>query len=154
MKLALGFVLLVSLLSAAENTAKPTVDDLGWLAGRWQLEKNGRLVQEEWMSPAGGTMLGMSRTVKSGRTIEYEFLVLRADESGDIFYIATPSAQPKAEFKLVQLAEKSVVFENKAHDFPQRIGYALNADRSLLAYIEGERDGKTKRIEYPYQPAK
>ncbi len=131
--------------------AGPTVEDLGWLAGRWKLEKGGRVVEEAWMPPAGGTMLGIGRTVKDGQLREFEFLRLRTDATGDIFYVSLPSGQATAEFKLVRLEGRSVLFENKAHDFPQRISYTLNADGSLLAYIEGESGGKTKRIEFPYR---
>ncbi len=50
--------------------------------------------------------------------------------------------------------DTEVVFENKEHDFPQVIGYRLNPDGSLLAWIEGPRsDGTTRRVEYAYQRA-
>jgi hypothetical protein len=44
-----------------------------------------------------------------------------------------------------------VTFANPAHDFPQRIVYARAGDGSLLARIEGERDGQLSSIEYPMQ---
>lgn len=129
-----------------------TIDDLAWLAGAWEFERNDRVVREEWMPPGGGTMLGMSRTVKAGKTVAHEFLLLRTDEQGDVYYVASPSGQATAEFRLVRSDVRSVVFENKTHDFPQRIGYKLREDRLLLAWIEGKgRDGKLKRIEFPYE---
>jgi hypothetical protein len=48
------------------------------------------------------------------------------------------------------VGERSVVFENLRHDFPQRIGYERTAADRLLAWIEGPQDGQMKRIEYPY----
>ena len=138
--------------SALADDDRTTIDDLSWLTGHWQFEHHGRVVREEWMTPAGGMMLGMSRTVKEGKTVGYEFILLRTDEAGDIYYVASPSSQDSASFKLVRCEGNSVVFENLEHDFPQRIGYGLMADGSLLAYIEGPgRDGATKRIEFPYR---
>lgn len=139
-------------LSAFAGSAGFKIDELHWLAGPWEFEKNGRTVREEWMPPAGGTMLGMSRTVKAGRTVVHEFLLLRTDDAGEIYYVASPSSQATTSFKLVRLEPRLAVFENPEHDFPQRIGYELSEDGSLLAYIEGPgRDGTTKRIEFPYR---
>ena len=76
------FAVAALLVAAKKPAAKPGVDALAWLAGRWEFEQSGRVVREEWMAPAGGTMLGMSRTVKGGKTIEYEFLQIREGPGG------------------------------------------------------------------------
>jgi hypothetical protein len=133
---------------------KPTLQTVSWLAGEWSLEKNGRVVTEMWMAPEGGAMLGMSRTVAHGKTVEYEFIVLRQDAAGDIFYVAKPSGQAETSFKLVRASATEVVFENPQHDFPQRVSYTLKPDGSLLAAIEGQKNGKTRRVEFPYQRKK
>lgn len=136
---------------AAEGPATPRIEDFGWLAGRWESERNGRRVSEQWMGPAGGTMLAMSRTVQDGRTREWEFLVLAVDAEGGVTLTAAPSGQARTTFKLATWTRDSFVVENPTHDFPQRIGYALQPDGSLRAWIEGERGGKTRRIEFAYR---
>jgi hypothetical protein len=138
----------------AEPGGKPPLQTLSWLAGDWSFEKNGRVVNEIWMSPDGGTMLGMSRTVAGGRTVEYEFLFLRQDASGDIFYVVKPSGQAETSFKLIRATATEAVFESPQHDFPQRVSYTLKPDGSLLAAIEGQKNGKTRRVEFPYQRKK
>ena len=144
----------VFVLAAKKPVAKPGVDALAWLAGRWEFEQSGRVVREEWMAPAGGTMLGMSRTVKAGKTLEYEFLQIREGPGGELFYVALPSRQQETAFQLKELTANSVVFKNLEHDFPQRISYTLQADGTLLAAIEGpNKDGTTRRIEFPYRKA-
>ncbi|MDQ5979676.1 MAG: hypothetical protein QG602_2651 [Verrucomicrobiota bacterium] len=144
-------------LVATAQEQKPggfALDRLAWLAGDWRLERAGRVTDEQWMAPAGGVMLGMSRTVAKGKVAEHEFLQLREGPGGDLFYVALPARQKEATFKAVTQTENEVVFENKEHDFPQVIGYRLNADGSLLAWIEGPRaDGTTRRVEYPYRRA-
>jgi hypothetical protein len=138
----------------AESIGKPSLLTIAWLAGEWSFKKDGRTVTEIWMPPDGGTMLGMSRTVAKGKTVEYEFLLLRQDTAGDVFYVAKPSGQPEASFKLVRGTATEAAFENSQHDFPQRISYTLNPDGSLLAAIEGKKDGKFRRVEYPYERKK
>jgi len=128
------------------------IGKLAWLAGHWRLERAGRVTDEHWMTPAGGTMLGMARTVSKGKLIEYEFVQIREGPGGELFYVAQPSGQKEAAFKVASLTDTEVVFENKEHDFPQVIGYRLNPDGSAMAWIEGPgKDGKPKRIEYPYK---
>lgn len=138
-------------LAADPPVAKPTLSTLSWLAGAWASDQRERQTTEQWMSPAGGTMLGMSRTVAQGRTVEYEFLLLRVDSNGEISYVAKPSGQAEAVFKLIHASATTVVFENPQHDFPQRISYTLHDGGKLTAAIEGTKNGKTRRVEYRYQ---
>lgn len=134
----------------------PQLAKLGWLAGSWRTEKAGRLTEEQWMAPAAGVMLGMSRTIVKGRVTEYEFMQIREGPGGTLFFVARPSGQPEAAFQLLSLEENGVIFENRAHDFPQRILYTREADGSVLAAVEGPvaADDSRKRIEFPYQRVK
>ena len=144
----------VVVLSAAlaASSSPHVIEDVGWLAGCWTNAAGERRIDEQWMAPAGGTMFGMSRTVSKGRTVASEFLELR-QEGNDVFYIARPSGQSEARFRLVEAAPGRAVFENRSHDFPQVIRYIRNTDGSLLAQIEGPRGGQTRTIDFPMRPA-
>ena len=104
------------------------------------------------MAPRGGTMLGMGRTVRGGKTAEYE-LVLIKEQNGRLAYEAHPSGQPSAMFLSTIVSETSVVFENPEHDFPQRVGYRRAGADSLQAWIEGQVNGKSRRVDFSYQRA-
>jgi hypothetical protein len=162
----LAVLLLLPLCLVGQNTAPKSRKDQGdrpapmvqlvkltWLAGSWRMEKAGRVVEEVWMAPSGGVMLGMSRTVVKGRVTEYEFMQIREGPGGELFFVAAPSGQKEAAFQLLSLADNGVIFENPQHDFPQRILYTREADGSVLAAIEGPigMDDKRKRIEFPYK---
>lgn len=152
-RLGLIALLLPALLGAADSMPAPVaIARLEWLAGSWRLEKAGRVIDEQWMSPAGGVMLGMARTVAKGRVLSHEFTQIREGPGGELFFIAQPSGQKEAAFKLRSLTQTGVVFENKEHDFPQTVSYNLRPDGTLFAYIEGPGPGgATKRIEYAYR---
>ncbi len=105
------------------------------------------------MKPAGTSLLGMSRTVANGKTITHEFLQIRQEKTGDIFYVANPSGQEQAIFKLVKFETGKLIFENPEHDFPQRIIYHLKGD-SLIARIEGMSKGKQRSSDFPMIRAK
>ena len=126
------------------------LDDLSWMSGCWMQTRPDGFVEEHWMKPAGGALLGMSRTVKGNRTTEWEFLRI-ADEGGRLAYVARPSGQAENVFPLKTLSETEVVFEDPKHDFPQRIVYRRNADGSITARVEGEMGGKVKGVDFPYQ---
>jgi hypothetical protein len=151
-KKRLRTILLCLLLSPALALAQEknfSINGLAWLKGCWRLDRNGRETTEHWLKPAGGTMLGISRTVADGKTVEFEFTQIRQDEKGDIFFIAKPSGQPEATFKMTKGSANEVIFENPQHDFPQRVIYRLQSDGSLLGRIEGVSKGKEKSVDFP-----
>ncbi|MGH9802611.1 MAG: DUF6265 family protein, partial [Blastocatellia bacterium] len=112
-----------------------------------------RQVEEVWLKPKGGMMLGLGRTVVNGKATEYESMRIHEDK-GEIYFTAKPSGQPEASFKLVSYADGKAVFENPQHDFPQRVIYGKQPDGSLLARIEGEMQGKKRGIDFPFKRAK
>jgi Domain of unknown function (DUF6265) len=130
---------------------KPAAEDVGWMSGCWALTRDGRRVMEQWTPPEGGTLMGLSRTVANGRTVEYEFLLIRSGASG-LEYVAKPSGQAEAVFTATRVSATEAIFENPAHDFPKRITYKRDGD-SLIAAIDGPMNGQPRRIEYPYAKA-
>jgi hypothetical protein len=150
MKFIYTFVLTALLVAAAPAQSKLSLNDLTWISGCWELNRPNRqtFVNEQWMLPMGNSMLGMSRTVRDGKLAEFEYL--RIVQKGDeISYIALPSANEKAEtFKMISGSKSQITFENKEHDFPQRIIYTLNPDGTLLAAVEGAVRDRPRRNEF------
>jgi len=107
-----------------------------WLAGCWEQRAGNRETVEMWMAPAGGMMLGASRTVVAGTVREYEQLILKLD-GGKLVYTASPSGQATATFTATSVTDSSFTVENLQHDFPQRIIYRRHGSDSLIARIEG-----------------
>ena len=131
------------------TSSTPTISELAWMSGGWRTAPGGRVqIEEHWMAPAGGSMLGMSRTVAGDRTVEFEYLRLE-QRAGDIYYVAHPKARyPGTDFKLTRLSRQEAVFENPAHDFPKRIIYRKGSDGSLTASIDGGEGTKSKTFAF------
>jgi hypothetical protein len=125
---------------------------LAWLEGPWQGTSGGIAMEELWTSARGGAMLGLHRDVKDGRMVGFEFLRIQETAEG-IVYFASPGSRPPVPFKLAELGENKVVFENRAHDFPQRILYWLDGEGSLHARIEGPQRGETAAEEWVWTRA-
>lgn len=147
----LGVVLmLLPTAGALRAQASDATAGLQWLAGCWKLERGDRTTLETWMVPAGGLMIGGSRTVAGGRTREFEHLRIAARSDG-IVYVAMPSGQQPTEFAGT-VTDSGFVVENPAHDFPKKIIYRRRGADSVVARIEGPgRDGQTRGIDFPYR---
>ncbi len=116
--------------SAFSQSAGNDLDSLGWLAGcREGTYANGRIVSEPWMKPMGDLMMGMSRTVKNGKTIESESVRLKRADDGSVHYLAQPSGQNEAIFRFV-------------------------TRDSLSARVEGTIDGRERGADFPYRRVK
>jgi uncharacterized protein YfiM (DUF2279 family) len=135
-----GFALLLCIVSAAAvRAADPQAP--GWMAGSWTGVQDGLAMEEVWTAVDGGSMLGLHRDVKDGRTVSFEFLRIEASPEG-VTYWASPQGRPATPFRLVESASGRVVFENTEHAYPRRILYWLSKDGNLNAKIEGVRDGR------------
>ncbi len=156
-KRSLACVVLFTVCGAiAVRSQTASVDSLGWMAGCWELNVPQRqmTIAEHWMKPAGGTLIGMSRTVRGGKTIGHEFIRIVTTNAG-IDYVAKPSSsKDETAFKLVKSSATEAVFENLAHDFPQRIIYNNQSPDGLFARIEGTQNGKLNGMDIPMKRAK
>jgi hypothetical protein len=125
------------------------VADLDWLSGAWGGEKDGVYAEEHWMTPIGGTLVGMHRDVRGGRAISFEFLRIE-ERDGRAVYLASPRGAPATTFTAVEQAPRRVVFENRAHDFPQRIIY-WHDGKALHARVEGLVRGTLESEEWQWR---
>jgi hypothetical protein len=135
LKLILASLILLTTVSV-EN---PTLADLSWMSGDWQTAPGGRRqIEEHWTTAAGGTMMGVSRTVAGDKTVEFEYLRIEQREDG-IYYVAHPKARcPGTDFKLTRASATEAVFENPQHDFPKRIIYRKTDDGLTASIDAGE----------------
>jgi hypothetical protein len=125
------------------------VDQLAWLPGCWTTDNAEAGSGEQWMPAAGGMLLGMSRTVRGGKTVGWEFMRIGNTPEGKLAFFAQPGGKPPATFAVLKQSATEVVFENPDHDFPQRVIYRFESPDKLRASIEGVRNGTTRSIPYP-----
>lgn len=130
--------------------------ELSWLYGCWGGKVNGRDFREQWMPLRGNTLLGIGSTEFEQKLSSYEYLRIESRADG-IFYVALPSEQKEAAFKLVSAMKddrdksSTFTFENPQHDFPQRIVYRRGTEGWLYATIEGKLQGQDRQVTYPYR---
>lgn len=126
-----------------------SLDSLSWLTGCWVSVGGEPGSGEYWTPLAGESLFGVSRTVRGGQTVAFEFMQIRRKADGLIELVAHPSGQDTSSFRLTATTGGKIVFEDPAHDFPQRIVYQTQGPDELLAWIEGEAEGEYSRVEFP-----
>jgi hypothetical protein len=149
-KIFFFLILSIPLFAVAEGPAVPgRIEQLAFMAGTWSTPAGDFEIEELWMPPKGGNMLGLGRTTKLGKAVEFEFM--RIEQQGEtLVYLASPNGKPATPFPLVAVGAASAAFESSL-DFPRRITYQRNPDGTLSARIEGVRDGKAAMKEWTWK---
>ncbi|CAG0980703.1 hypothetical protein FLAV_01752 [Flavobacteriales bacterium] len=145
------FVLFVAfsfICSCAETDEMQFVKKLG---GKWASEENeNSRFFEEWEVLTNGNLRGKGFLLSDGvdTTVSEELKIEKI--KNEIFYVATVknenNNQP-VKFLLVENDSQHLVFENKLHDFPQRIKYFFLSERELKVVVEGEYKGQNESNE-------
>ena len=128
---------------------KVSIADLDWLVGNWIDDARGAVVRERWAGPYGEMMLGVGVTLRPNGKSSFEFFRIAKTATG-VSYFASPNAAAPTEFKATELTSSKVVFENKAHDFPQRVMYWREGN-GLHARVEGVINGKLEGEDWTYR---
>ena len=129
------------------------MDDFNWLLGTWQQDRGEQITFESWQQESDKAFVGKGVTVKDRDTTLVEYLRLENTDSGH-YYVAMVSHNPTPTlFRLIS-AEGKFTFENPEHDFPNRIIYRQIGEDSMVARIEGERDGQPAGIDFYFMRIK
>ena len=153
-RLTLGILIGLTVGTLSNASQRSGIDRLDWISGCWVLDDGKERTEENWMKPAGQSMIGMSRTVAGGKTVFTEHIQIR-ETNGQIAYIVALGMGAKpVVFKLIKSSDNDVIFENPEHDFPQRIIYRRESADALFARIEGQEKGVNKAMDFRYKRSK
>ena len=135
--------------TAAAQTASLT--DAKWLLGKWANQTQRGKMVEEWTRKSDSVFNGASYMITAADSVSLESITL-TKEGSDIFYIPTVKGQNSGKavkFRLTSFTDKTLVFENPSHDFPQKISYTLVDEHSLMAEISGTVNGSERKRQFP-----
>ena len=145
---ALGLLLSLTQKIAAQNETATDISINGFefLIGKWEADFGKFKYYEEWQKE-NNRFSGQGYRIKEGQIFNGEKLLL-INIHGYISYIATVGKQQPILFALTESSENKYVFENKEHDFPQRIIYNVIGENNIKVSVEGDLKGKTAKDEY------
>lgn len=144
----------------APAAAPAGVDDLAWIAGSWAGSMVADTVEETWLAPAGGRMVGLFRWLKGEEVFLYELMSL--EETGDGVVLKIKHFGPdlvgweeKADavaFDLVEVGEGRAVFLERGDDEERtRLVYRRVGERGLTVAFEETRDGEPVVLLFRYE---
>ena len=153
--LLVSFLLVQCSCSIAQQ--KTSVSDFGFLKGSWTMNTaKGRIV-ESWKMSKDSGMVGISFSINNTGDSTLPETIKIYESAGSIYYEPTGNGagnNSTVSFKLISAENGIFVFENRNHDFPQRISYQSQSQSNVLAWIEGTVNGKFRKIEFPYSREK
>ena len=136
MKIFMVILLLISICIAQNINDKNMLKSLNWLAGYWTNNDKNIQIEEIWLPPSDSVMIGMHLDTNPSGGSFFEYLRIQQNKN-EIIYYASPSGKPAIPFTLIENSAEHLLFENKTHDFPQRILYKLVRNDQLLVQISG-----------------
>lgn len=128
--------------AAAQEAEQPrfTLDQLAFLAGCWEgpfmQDSVEGTMEEHYTTPTENFILGTTRYIIDGRTIEYELAVIGRDETGRVALVTYPGGAMGMPFMLTGVVDGTAIFENPGNRFPKRIIYRRTREGRLHARID------------------
>lgn len=126
------------------------LQNLRFLAGTWQGESEGKVIEERWSEPLGGSQVGTFRVLDQGKAVFYELSVLEQGEDALVLHMRHfgPALSPKGElvaFRLAKHGPAEAVFENVLGGDVKRLTYRREGE-SLVVTLERVKGSDTYRF--------
>ena len=137
----------------SEEKSFESVEQLQWLIGSWTNVNDESQSYESWTKLNDSTLTSFSYTMVEKDTVFSEVVTVQ-ERFKDVFLTAKVPDQNDAQaitFKLIPSEKGIFTFENKAHDFPQRITYSNPVKDSIHAWIEGKVEGEDRKVDFYFE---
>lgn len=128
-----------------------------WLLGEWEKNDSIGSLKEIWTTLDDSTYQAKSYYIINKKdTVHNESIELMQDGEFLIYSakVMGENNNQSIPFQLIEDTDSLVVFENKKHDFPQKIQYKLLKDTSIVATISGIDKEKKSTQSYPMSKVK
>lgn len=135
---------------------KSEIKNAKWLIGTWENKTKKGTIYETWTKVSKTEFQGKSYKLKDKDTIVFETIRL-VQEKNSLYYIPIVKNQNNelpVKFSGIITSKNKLVFENKAHDFPQIISYSKINKDSLVAEISGSKGSKELKQSFPMKRIK
>lgn len=146
-------LLLVLFLFSCQQQAETSMATLQWLPGVWKMPTPDGVLVERWCRVNADTLRGQGYVLQGRDSLLIEDFEIYKNEDAQLVYGAKVKAQNDGKtIRYVAAGQKgdSIVFENPAHDFPQKIIYRRLSDSSFAAAIAGMQQGKYRRVDFHF----
>ncbi len=131
-----------------EATAKLSIKKLHWLKGKWSRVSAGTEHFEIWQIKRDSLLEGESYYEKPGKKKVTEKMSIKW-VGKDLVYIADVAENEEpVNFRNILLNDSMAVFENRSHDYPNRITYIKDSKRSFQVILDNNSGNKTRKLTF------
>lgn len=141
---------------ANKQTSYAKINKAAWLIGSWKNSSDEGSMTETWIKINDSTFKGQTFFIQNNDTLTTEEISL-AQINDTLYYIPSVSNQNEGlavKFTLIFASTQQMIFENRGHDFPQKISYTLITADSLMAEISGTNNGVQSSQQFPMKRSK
>ena len=137
-------------LAAGQQSPAADLSALSWLAGHWQGNAFGGLVEEIWAPAVGGSMMGAFKLVVDNQVRFYEIETI-SEENGTLVFrlkhfnsdlTGWEAKHDSVVFKLVEVAENRVYFDG--------LTIEKISDNNIIMYVALENGDKVTEGVFAY----
>jgi hypothetical protein len=117
--------------------------------GKWRMDIDNSESYEEWIIVNVTELKAAGYLIINGDKVLNENIFIKKFENYWMYITLTENQTPTM-FVLKDYSDSKFVFENKEHDFPQKVTYEFHNKNKLTVTIEGEIDGEFKKEEFHF----
>lgn len=134
------------------QTLEPKLENISWIAGNWKGEALGGVVEENWSTPSGGSMMATFKLIKDDKIVFYEIEIIREMENTLILQLKHFNNELKGwetkdetvDFPLKSITATKVVFEGMTFE-------KVNAN-AMNVYVDmKQKDGSIEVLTFHYR---
>jgi hypothetical protein len=129
----------------AASAVKGAVDTFPWIVGCWQAEsaRNGSTMNETWLAPHGGTLMGIGQSFRDGKGMSWE--AMRMYDDGDSVKLwLRPGLRDELTLNLDSVGKSFAAFVAKEGDTVTKLRYERKGESELVATFRSEH-GENRR---------
>ncbi|RMA58010.1 DUF6265 family protein [Ulvibacter antarcticus] len=129
------------------------LEAMQWLLGDWENETTQEYSKESWKKENDSTYTAFSYTQVGKDTVFAEQVILQQNgETLAFTAVAYDQNDDKpVTFTMIPSKVGQFTFENKNHDFPERINYTNPVKDSIHAWIEGKVNGEDRLVNFYFK---
>ncbi|GAB1348945.1 hypothetical protein MASR1M107_11580 [Ignavibacteriales bacterium] len=122
----------------------PSITQLHWLKGKWSRVASGVEHYESWNIVKDSLMEGEGYYLKTNNKKVTEKLAIKWINKKIVYVADVPDNNGPVNFEMSILNDTMAVFENSAHDYPNKITYIKTSKRDFKVILS-DNSGKKKR---------
>lgn len=128
-----------------DTPSKGSVSQAAWLTGCWTASsaRDGATINETWLAPRGGTMMGTGITYVGERTVTWEAMRMYNDGESVKLWLR-PAGRADVTMTLDTIGDKFFAFSVKEGEVTTRLRYEQKSESEITATLRFEQ-GESRR---------